>query len=184
MNVEIEVKIKLDSLEEARRELPKFGKLVKSIRQIDEYYTPCHRDFFAHKPHPVEWLRIRVNPDVAIFEYDKSFDRKDGSQDYAEEYETKISQPDELRKMLRFLDFRKVITIDKQREYWDCGDLEICLDDVKNLGFFIEVEAKKNFSSTSEAREKCIGFLHKVGIKDWQKRQIKTGYCDLLLKKK
>ena len=58
MNVEIEVKIKLDSLEEARRELPKFGKLVKSIRQIDEYYTPCHRDFFAHKPHPVEWLRI------------------------------------------------------------------------------------------------------------------------------
>lgn len=182
MNVEVEVKIKVDSFEELRGNLPKFGKIVKSIRQIDEYYTPRHRDFFAHKPYPVEWLRIRTNPDRAIFEYDKSFDNEDGSQYYADEYETEVSQPDELRKILEFLDFKKVITVDKQREYWDCGGFEVCLDEVKDLGFFIEVEIKGEIKDTKEARQRCFKFLDKIGVEDSERNHIKDGYPDLLLK--
>src|SRR3990167_4571264 len=62
-----------------------------------------------------------------------------------EEYETEISNVGEFRKILNFLDFKKVVTIDKQREYWDCGDLEIALDKIAGLGSFIEVEAKGNY---------------------------------------
>src|SRR4030042_2824576 len=181
MNIEVEIKVKIDSYEELRNNLPKFGKIVKSIKQIDEYYTPCHRDFFAHKPYPLEWLRIRINPDKTIFKYDKSFEKKDGSQNYADEYETEISKPDELRKILEFLDFKKVITVYKQREYWDCGDFEVCLDDVKDLGFFIEVEAKGDFENTAKAREECIKFLDTLGVK-YEGNEIKAGYPNLLLK--
>ncbi len=184
MNIEVEIKVKIDNLGEIeiKKQLPKFGKLVKSIRQIDEYYTPCQRDFFAHKPYPVEWLRIRTNPDKTIFEYDKSFDRKDNTQDHADEYETEISQPDEFKKILQFLDFKKVITVDKQREYWDCGDFEVCLDEVRNLGYFIEIEAKGNFENTEKAREKCIKFLNNLGVQ-YEGNQIRTGYPALLLGK-
>ena len=184
MNVEVEIKIQLDSLEEVRKVLPEFGKLTKSIRQIDEYYTPYHRDFFAHKPHPIEWLRIRANPDKVIFEYDKSINKEaDGQQECAHEYETGLSQPNEFRKILEFLDFKKVITINKQREYWDCKDFEVALDNVEGLGFFVEVEAKGNFENTIKAKEGCIKFLKKLGVKNPENNQIKTGYPVLLLKK-
>jgi len=187
MNIEVEIKIQLNNLQDMRQKLKTLGgSLKKSLHQIDDYYVPCHRDFFAAKPWPVEWLRIRKNPDRAIFEYDRSIiRRKDGAQDYAEEYEVEIKDPNALRQILKFLDFKKVVRVDKQREYWQCGSFEIALDKVKNLGYFVEVEAQGNFPNPKKARTACVNFLtQKLKIKDWSKRQIKTGYPILLLKKK
>jgi adenylate cyclase, class 2 len=184
MNIEVEIKIKVDSLENIRKEVSKLGELVKSIKQIDEYYIPCHRDFFDQKPHPTEWLRIRTNPDKVVFEYDKSINKKaDGDQDYAEEYETEILNPDEFRKILNFLDFKKIIAVDKKREYWMCNDIEVALDEINGLGFFVEVEAKGDFESLVEAKIACINFLKKIGIEDVENKQIKKGYPVLLLEK-
>ncbi len=184
MNIEVEVKIAIDNFEEIKTKVAGVGKLMKSIRQIDDYYVPCHRDFFAQKPHPIEWMRIRTNPDKVVFGYNKSINKKaDGSQEYAEEYETEISQPEEFKKILNFLDFKKVVTVDKQREYWDCGDLEIALDKIEGLGSFIEVEAKGNFENTTKAKEACLEFLKKLGIEDAESTQIKKGYSVLLLEK-
>lgn len=184
MNVEVEIKVKINSFREVKKTLPGFGKLVKSIKQIDEYYIPCHRDFFANKPHPVEWLRIRTNPDKTVFEYDKSINKKsDGEQECANEYETEISQPEEFRKILGFLNFKKVVTVEKLREYWDCRDFEVSLDNVKGLGLFIEVEAKGDFENTKKAKEECIIFLKKLGFENCEKYHIKKGYPVLLLEK-
>lgn len=184
MNIEVEIKVKVDNLEEIRKKVAVEGKLIKSINQVDDYYIPCQRDFFAQKPHPVEWLRIRTNPDKTIFEYDKSINKKaDGRQDYAEEYETDISSPSEFRKILNFLDFKKIVTVDKQREYWMCGDIEIALDNIKGLGYFVEAEAKGNFKTMEEARGACVRFLEKLGIKDAEKKEINKGYPVLVLEK-
>ena len=78
MNIEVEIKVKVDNLEEIKEKVSKVGKLVKAIRQIDDYYIPAHRDFFAQKPHPTEYLRIRTNPDKVVFEYDLSINKQDG----------------------------------------------------------------------------------------------------------
>jgi len=185
MNVEVEIKIKIKSFGKIRNELQKYGKLAKSIKQVDEYYTPRHRDFFARKPFPVEWLRIRTNPDETIFEYDKSIYKK-GRKDMecAHEYETEISRPEELKKILNFLDFRKAVTVEKEREIWDCGDFEVSLDKVKKLGYFIEVEAKGNFKNSAEAKKACHAFLSKVGVRPTSEKIIKAGYPILLLEKR
>lgn len=181
MNIEIERKVKVNNFDLLKENLPKNGKLVKSIQQIDEYYTPCHRNFFEPK-NPIEWLRIRTNPDRAIFEYDKSINmQENGQQDYAQEYETEVKQPEELRKILDFLDFKKVVIVDKQREYWDCNEFEVVLDEVKSLGSFVEVELKGNFSDTALGRKKCIDFLEKLGMKISENDIIKKGYPVLLL---
>lgn len=184
MNVEVEIKIEIDNFEEIKAKVAAVGKLIKSIKQVDDYYIPCHRDFFAQKPHPTEWLRIRTNPDKVIFEYDKSINKKEnGEQECAEEYETEILNAEELRKILNFLDFRKVVTVDKQREYWDCGDLEIALDKIEGLGSFIEAEAKGDFGNTAEAKKACLEFLSELGIKNAREIQINKGYPILLLEK-
>ncbi len=184
MNIEVEIKIKINNFEEIKERVSKVGKLIKAIKQIDEYYVPSHRDFFAQKPHPTEWMRIRTNPDKVVFEYDRSINKKEnGEQECAEEYETEISDYEEFKKILNFLDFKKVITVDKQREYWDCGDLEIALDKIEGLGDFIEVEAKGDFKSTTDAKKACLEFLDKLGIKNAENIQINKGYPVLLLEK-
>lgn len=183
MNVEVEIKVKIENLEGIKKRVSEIGKLIKSIKQIDEYYVPLHRDFFAQKVR-TEWLRIRTNPDKTVFEYDLSVNKdKNGKQEYAKEYETGISEPDEFRKILDFLNFRKVITVEKQREYWDCGNIEVALDKIKDLGDFIEAEAKGDFKTSKEAEEACLNMLYKLGIKDAKEKQINKGYPELLLDK-
>ena len=185
MNIEVEIKVKLDSEEifgEIKKKVSNSGVLIKAIRQVDDYYVPYHRDFFAHKPHPVEWMRIRTDPDKTVFEYVRSINPKDdGSQDGSEEYETEIKNVDEFKKTLELLNFKYVITVDKQREYWMCGDIEVALDYIKGLGYFIEAEAKGDFKDGFEARNACINFLENLGIKDVEKTYIKKGYPDLVL---
>ena len=184
MNDEVEIKIEIDNFDEIKAKVVSRGKLIKSIKQVDDYFIPCHRDFFAQKPHPIEWLRIRTNPDKVIFEYDKSINKKaNGEQECAEEYETEISNVGEFRKILNFLDFKKVVAVDKQREYWDCGDLEITLDKIEGLGSFIEVEAKGDFEDTAKAKEACLKFLDDLGIENAGSIQINKGYPVLLLEK-
>jgi adenylate cyclase, class 2 len=182
MNIEVEIKVKIDNFEEIKKKVSSIGKLVKSIKQIDDYYIPCQRDFFAHKPQPIEHLRIRTNPDKIVFEYTRTINlRAEGDYDYAEEYETEILNVEEFKKTLKFLDFKKVITVEKQREYWMCGDIEVALDNVKNLGYFIEAEAKGNFKNAEEAKKACINFLENLGIKDVENNQIKMGYPQFFL---
>lgn len=185
MNIEVEIKAKVDNPEEIRKKVAKIGKLVKSIKQIDEYYVPCQRDFFANKPQPIEHLRIRTNPDKTVFEYTRTINLKENlDYDYAKEYETEISNVEEFKKILGFLDFKKVVTVEKNREYWMCGTIEIALDDVKGAGFFIEAEAKEDFKDEKEAKKACIDFLENLGIKDVEKNQIKIGYPQMFLENK
>lgn len=180
MNIEVEIKVKVDNLGEIKNKVSKIGKLIKAIKQIDEYYVPAHKNFFAQKPHPTEYLRIRTNPDKVVWEYTRSINmKKDGDYDYAEEYETEILDAKELRKILKFLDFEKVVTIEKEREYWMCGDIEVALDQIKDLGSFVEAEAKGDFKDDKEAKRGCIKFLESLGIKDVDKNQIKSGYPEL-----
>ena len=183
MNIEIEIKVKVDNLAEIKEKVSKIGKLVKAIKQIDEYYVPVQRDFFAHKPQPIEHLRIRTNPDKIVFEYTRTVNMKaDGDYDFAEEYETEISNVEEFKKILEYLDFKKVITVEKNREYWMCGGIEIALDDVKGLGTFVEAEAKGDFKDDKEAKKACIDFLENLGIKDVENTQIKHGYPQFFMK--
>ena len=71
--------------------------------------------------------------------------------------------------------------MEKEREIWNCGNLEFCLDKVKGLGFFIEIEAKGNFKNPAEAKKTCYEFLNKLGIDVKSENIINTGYPVLLL---
>lgn len=184
MNIEVEIKVKIESINEIREKVAKIGRLIKSTNQVDTYFIPNHRNFFAKKPQPVEHLRIRTSPTKSVFEYTRTINlRKNLDYDCAEEYETEISNPKELEKILGFLNFKNVVTVNKKREYWLCGKIEIALDKVKGLGSFVEAEAKGDFKSNDEAKIACINFLESIGIKDVEKNQTKKGYPSLILEK-
>ena len=61
--------------------------------------------------------------------------------------------------------------------------MEIALDRIKDLGDFMEVEAKGDFKNVDEARKACLSFLDNLGVKDADRIEIKKGYPVMLLEK-
>ena len=75
MNIEVEIKVKIDNFEEIKEKVSKIGKLIKSIRQIDDYYVPSHRDF-CKETSSYRMARIRTNPDKVVWEYTRSINQR------------------------------------------------------------------------------------------------------------
>jgi len=134
---------------------------AKEKHQVDEYFLhPC-RDFYAN-PEMFEYLRIRSDPKVS-FEYMKCH-RKNGIKTHTEEFETDIKDPVILKEILLYLGFKSLAVVEKNRKYFDFKDFEFCLDSIKGLGFFLEVEAKKDLGGIDKTKQACIDVLKELCI--------------------
>ncbi len=160
MNREIEVKGRIQDVEKVRAAILKLAKPIKKVRQVDTYYTPAHIDYFAEK-HVNKYIRTREQDGTLSFEFHNAV-RKDGKKLLSEEYETLVEKPEILKKILGLCEFKKVLVIEKDREYFELDSFELALDRVKGLGDFLEVEAKKMFSTPEETKEKCIELMYKL----------------------
>ena len=158
------------------------ARFVKSTKQIDEYLTPIHRNFVEPK-FPFEWLSIRRRGEKVILNYKHYYPENVEITTHCDEFESEVKNPEQLEKIFSTLDFKKLVTVEKEREIYVYNDeFEIALDKVKDLGLFIEIEAIKDFGSVEETREKLFEFAKNLGI-DITKTD-KRGYPYLLMKKK
>jgi predicted adenylyl cyclase CyaB len=184
-HIEIEIKIPLDenSLLKVKEKLKKIARFEKSSKQIDEYFTPTHRNFVEPEI-PLEWLSIRRRGDKNILNYKHWY--LFGNSEVAthcDEFETEIKDSNQLKKIFSVLDFKKLVTVEKEREIYVYKDeFEISLDRVKELGHFIEIETIKNLGNIEETRKKLFEFAKDLEI-DISKTD-KRGYPYLLMKKK
>ena len=159
--MEIELKFPLMNHNEV------FKKLLESIsqpvvnNQKDTYYNHPSRDFLSAKP-VIEWLRIRETPRGCSINYKNWHDPK-GEGIYCDEYETKISDSKVVEDILISLGFTKIVVVNKSRSSWLIDGVELSIDNVQGLGFFIEVEAKKDFGSVEEAKKHLLLLLKSVG---------------------
>lgn len=182
-NTEIEIKLPVDkkTFYKLRLYLRKNAKYISSSREIDRYYNAPHRDFLEPKT-PVEYLRVRTKANNSSFTYKHIYLDSNGHKTHADEYELRISDPRQLEKILSTLDFENFLTIDKKRESYKYKNLfEIDLDEVQELGFFVEIEALKDFGSKEDALENVTRFASQLGL-DTEK-QDRDGYVLLMMKK-
>lgn len=61
--------------------------------------------------------------------------------DYCDEFETKIEKADQIEKIFRSIDIKETVVVEKTRSTWMYKEVEVAIDEVKNLGTFIELEA-------------------------------------------
>lgn len=184
-DTEIEIRFKLSeegflSLKEKLSKIAEFNR--KSI-QKDEYFSPSHRDFLD-APFVKEWLSIRRRDNNATLNYKNWHVPKNAdSGTHCDEFETTVSNPEQLEKVLSILNMRKLAAVEKERDIYTFKDeFEIALDDVKGLGFFIEIETVKDFGSVETARDKLFEFARMIGLDISNPEKI--GYVHQLLKKK
>jgi predicted adenylyl cyclase CyaB len=133
--MEIEVKAKVSNLAVIRKRLRTIGAhFVKRSHQIDTYYTPDHRPLRKHTGNVLR-VRYDVLSKTARLEFHIT-----KNQYVAEENEVSVSDYKTLQKILKLLRAKPQVTVEKKREAYKKGKVEIVLDDVRGFGKYIEVE--------------------------------------------
>lgn len=138
--LEVEVKIQLDSpqLASLRERLGASADGPPTLhQQRDIYFSHPDRDFKARD----EALRLRVDAGVAITWKGPKLDPPLKTR---EEIEFGLeTDPDTAIRFLRALGYSEVGTVSKKREQWQLQSphpASVCLDQVEQLGSFVEVE--------------------------------------------
>ncbi len=183
-NIEVEIKIPVDekTFAIAREKLVKVATNKGISRHSDTYFTPSHRNFVELR-FPSEWLSIRRRGHRAILNYKHWYPENREFNTHCDEFETVVSSPEQLERILSILNFRELVTVEKQREVFVYSDeFEIALDVVNDLGRFIEIEALKDFGGVEETRKRLIDFSARIGIPD--PKMDKRGYPYELMKKR
>jgi len=196
MKKEVEIQAIIKNPGEIEKKLRKIGKFIGARRQVDKYFVPPCRDFFAVEP-PLEYLRIRFEkgknhlPEriakgkdkvlTSSLNYSFLHFNRNGYLQETDEYETLVVNPKVAEEIFQKIGMINRVTVVKTRKYFNCGNFEVTLDKVENLGNFIEVEAKKNFGGIEKTKKSCLNFLKSLNVKYEIKSQM--GYPRMLYRK-
>ncbi len=138
---EIEVLVEVyDDILNIKRKFEKFN--YEGLKEtIDEYYYDPKRDTL--KPDKENQLshclRLRSKNDNYFITYkDDIFE--DGKWLYSNEYETKVESIDIIKEIFEKLGLVKFIKIENKKETYTYNNYEIVIENVKDLGIFMEVE--------------------------------------------
>ena len=180
-NKEIEVKFPLKNKQQVISFLSLHAKKkLERDYQRDTYFTPKHRNFLNAK-FPFEWLRLREGKKGIFLNYKHFYPENEKVIEYCDEFETKIDNS-VIRKILDSLDFKELVTVEKERMSWVFNGVEVSIDDVKNLGSFIELEITTSFDEPKKAKEFLYELIKEIGAQVGEEDY--RGYPYLLLEKK
>ena len=183
-DIEVEVKVHLTKkkFDEVEKKLKKIAKFIKTSSQIDDYYSPAHRNF-AKPKYPYEWLSVRKRDAGFKINYKHWYPEGIKETTHCDEFETGVEDVSKLEKILKALDIKKIVTVNKTRRvYLYKNEIEIAMDTVKDLGYFIEAEAMKDMGGVKKTREYLIKFLNSFGILKME--TIPGGYASGMMRKK
>ena len=183
MDREIEVKLEITEkdYEKYLSLLLKNGSNHTKKEQNDIYFSPKYRPFFGGDIDD-ECLRIRIMNDKYILSYKKIFFGNSDEDIHLEEHESEVSNLEQVIKILECLGIEKVLTLHKVRNSFIYQDIfEISLDNVFDLGYFIEIEVKDSALSVSDANQRLKELISSFEL-DLSSRNL-DGYANMLYRK-
>jgi predicted adenylyl cyclase CyaB len=174
---EIEVLVQvLESKNSALKKLSKYGE-PKIANIIDKYYYD-ERIKGMYKRDMTEMLRVRTKNDKSYITYKKDIFLEKKWQ-YSDEYETEVKDPMIIEQIFKFLMLKPLVTVNNTRSIYYYNNYEICLEDVKDLGLFLEIECLKPGRKTPDAvRKEIFELIEEIGIK------VSIGKAEMMYKKK
>jgi adenylate cyclase class 2 len=164
-NMEVEVKARCDDLDEVETKALALGaRFEKDVEQSDIFLSHPSRDFGKTD----ESLRMRWVRDRCYLTYKGP--RMRGRVKAREEIELEVGDGEGLLAALERLGFRKVGEVTKLRRV-------LTLDDVEDLGTFVEVEVKDK--DIGAAKRRAMSILKSLGL---EKNIVRMSYFEMLRK--
>jgi|SRR3989344_5800672 len=162
MRKEVEVKAKINDLNLMVQKLTNLGCVLSlPIVQIDSIFVDDNYGEFDKFQSGKNLLRIREADGKFIF----TIKQPQNNEQDSIEYETEISEPGGMREAILLMGCHEVIQVYKTRIKTNYKDWEICLDDVRELGFFIEVEKIGENIDVDATQNELFNFLKSLGVK-------------------
>lgn len=178
--IEVEAKYRIDDVDDVRRRLGVLGATGgEDVHQADEYFAHPQRDFAESN----ESFRLRSIGDENRLTYKGPL--LDTSTKSRREIEVPVAagpaMRESMRQLLTALGFRGVRVVEKRRQTYqlrsDDLEFEICLDHVKGLGDFIELETAADEDAWQSARDALLCLAAELNLTGSERRS----YLELLL---
>ena len=185
--IEVELKIRISDRSDIEKRLAKQGaQEIKSQTQFDLYLDRSFSSFSKTD----EALRIRKRlpietgteniPITGPVEITYKGPKLDKFSKTRLEYTIPFEDAQSIIQLFEHLGFTSRLTVIKKRVYYKIGDNVISIDDVKNLGLFVEIEqVVTSKSEITSAREKLFDMSRSLGLDP--STSIISSYLELLL---
>ncbi|NGX63661.1 MAG: hypothetical protein KR126chlam6_01074 [Candidatus Anoxychlamydiales bacterium] len=185
MSKEIEVKIQVDkkTINKAEKWLDKNAEYIGDIHHIEYYLNKPATTFFFNAAEgykdALDYLRVRITKEGDSFCYKKfHMDPIEKTPLYCDEYEVNVSDGKKTLELMKALGYIEQTRMEKKRKIYNFDCFEIVIDDVKDLGMFMEVELKTFVSNAKEGIKMIYNFLKKIEITKFKLQQ--RGYISML----
>ena len=180
---EIEVLVELyDDINIVKEKLKKFKyKGTKTV--IDEYYYDPKRDNLKPDRNNKIYNCLRLREKEGVYTITFKDDIYENEKwIYSNEHETKIESINAMRQIFKNLGLIKFIDINNIKETYEFGQFEIVLENVKDLGAFLEVEyCTDEDVNVKGIKEKIYKFIEDLGIN--VSEELNMGKPEMYLKK-
>jgi adenylate cyclase class 2 len=182
LNYEVEQKFPLKDVAGVEQKLAGLGATAHAaVRQVDRYYSHPSRDFSVTD----EALRIRRVGDLNYITYKGP--KVDQTTKTRRELEIRLPPGPEgdagFSTLLEAIGFRPVAEVKKVRRRldvpWRGRHVEAALDQVDDVGTYLELELRADEGSLDAARELVGSLAEELGVEDSERRS----YLELLLAK-
>ncbi len=139
MHVEIEAKLKVDSLREVERKLAERGaSFLREVVQTDRYFDTTDRELTKAD----KCLRLRIeraaSQERLVLAYKGPKEKDDFKK--RQEAELEVNDAAATESLLGGLGYRKALAFNKRRRQWSLLGCEIALDELPLIGAFVEIE--------------------------------------------
>jgi adenylate cyclase class 2 len=139
MHIEIEAKLKVDSLQQVERKLTEIGaEYLTEQLQRDCYFDDRHRSLTETD----RCLRLRRQSSAGSEKFFLTYKGAKESDNFKkrQEIETEVDNAVVTERLLIELGYEKTLTFDKKRRLWRLGKCNVALDQLPLLGCFVEIE--------------------------------------------
>ena len=161
MGIEIEAKLKVDSLDEIADRLKQLGAEFAG----EQFHTDCYFDNTDESLLKSDTgLRLRRqltgDDEKIILTYKGAKQKSDLKK--RQEIEIELGDGDSIQKILSALGYNAILEFEKRRLVWRFGDCIVALDELALLGSFVEIEGPDD-KTIIDVQEK-LGLIESVHI--------------------
>ena len=185
---EIEIKIRLSptDLQTLQAWLSNNATAGPVQEQTDIYVENPAAPYFTRDSlgniQALKYLRLRTSPNGKSILTFKDWDTpisESGDRLFCYEHETVVDNPSATLEILKGTGFTSHYRIQKKRSYFYHTDFEFALDQISQLGAFLEIEVKtRQFTDPAQERQRLIDLANQIGLSDTT--LINRGYILLL----
>jgi adenylate cyclase class 2 len=151
MGMEIEAKLKVDSLVNVEQRLKQAGgEFVAEQIQKDFYFDDADSSFVSSD----KALRLRQQMEAGRQTVFLTYKGPKENDSYKKriEIEVEVGDLDLTEQLLMTLGYKRAAVVEKQRDLWIVSDCKVALDKVGQLGLFVEIEGPSD-SSVSKVQD-------------------------------